>query len=101
MIEQVRSLRSYRSQLEDINLCTQQMITSKIEEIKVEYANTAQIRVLAYPTPEQQMLIAASDARISNLQWICTYHIGLMERRNLIIFELQEQIDALLRILGV
>jgi len=101
MIEQVRSLRSYRKQLEDINICTQQLITVRIEDIKVEYANTAQIRVLAYRTPEQQMLIAASDEKIRNLTWICNYHIGLMERRNLIIFELQEQIDALLRMLGV
>ena len=101
MIEQVRSLRSYRKQLEDINICTQQMITGKIEDIKIEYINTAQIRVLAYRTPEQQMLIAASDEKIRNLTWICNYHIGLMERRNMIIFELQEQIDALLRILGV
>jgi Spy/CpxP family protein refolding chaperone len=98
IVDQYFQLASYRQQLIDINAASQSAITEWVEQIKVELANTAQIRALANPTPEQQMQIMVSDAKIANLQWMIRYHTVLIEQRDLLIQQLTQQINALLGI---
>jgi hypothetical protein len=86
----------YRNQLVQINDWFQQSITNWLEEIKVHEANLTFLQSLENPNETQQMQIAMLINQISQLRWKITYHMGLIDSRNVMIFQLNQQIDALL-----
>lgn len=89
-------LISHRDQLIAINDLSQSMITSWLQEIAVAQANLTFLQSIANPTPEQVMQMAALQMQIAQKLWQVEYHMGLIENRNVMIFNLNQQIDNLL-----
>jgi hypothetical protein len=86
----------YRNQLVQINTLTQQSITDWLDEIKVHEANLTYLQSIQNPNETQQIQIAMLINQISQLRWSITYHMGLIDNRNVLIFQLNQQIEALM-----
>jgi hypothetical protein len=86
----------YRNQLVQINDWFQQSITDWLDEIKVHEANLTYLQSLENPTETQRFQIAMLINQISQLRWKISYHMGLIDNRNVIIFQLNQQISDLM-----
>ena len=89
-------LISHRDQLIAINDLSQAVVTNLLQEIAVSQVNLTHLQSIANPTPEQMMQMATLQMQIAQNRWQVDYHMGLIESRNLMIFNLNQQIDNLL-----
>lgn len=86
----------YRNQLVQINAFTQQSITTCLGDIAACQANLTFLQSIQHPNETQQMQIAMLINQISQLRWQINYHMGLIDARNVIIFQLNQQISDLM-----